>query len=157
MVASYMDRALGETPAMPPPQSEEPIEEADLERLQIWYNGEDGNDTKPEGLELPEAAITYVDHSNDEFRVSYTASADEESTSPSVAIFYDTDTEDFDGTLLEECLSLNETGISVMLDSSDVSSGTYYLYVCVFDGDNVTCNYASDSVRIQRFLDGPSR
>ena len=89
--------------------------------------------------------------------VCYTASADEESTSPSVAIFYDTDTEDFDGTLLEECLSLNETGISITLDSSDVSNGTYYLYVCVFDGDNVTCNYASDSVRIRRYLGGPSR
>jgi hypothetical protein len=143
-----MAQVFSETLPMPPPQSEEPIEEADLERLRIWYYGEEDNEEKPPGLEIPEVNISDVAHSNSQFRITYSADADDESESPSVAIFYDTDREGFDGTLLQECMSLSEPGISTSIDSSDVSNGTYYLYACVFDGDNVTCDYADDSVSV---------
>jgi len=148
MVSWGMGQVFSETLPMPPPQSEEPLEEADLERLKIWYNGEDGNEQRPEGLDIPEISISYAAHSRSQFRITYSASVDADSDSPSVAIFYDTNREGFDGTLLEECLSVPSRGVSVALDSSDISNGTYYLYACVFDGDNVTCDYADDSVSV---------
>ena len=70
--------------------------------------------------------------------------------SPTIAVFYDNDREGFDGTLLQECITAVEPGRSLSLDSSDVRAGTYHLYACIFDGDNVACNYSANTVTVPR-------
>lgn len=140
-ILSLIDPSDGSEPFMPPPQSEEVMSDENKASFRAWVD--DYGSIR--GSAIPEARITATSYVGGRFRVTYEAS-DDDSDEANVAIYYDSDTEDFDGTLMQGCLSLAESGRSISWDASELDNDSYYIYVCVFDGDNVTCNYADEAV-----------
>ena len=136
-ILGLIDPDDGSDAKMPPPQSEEPMDDDDKERFRAWVEDYDAK----EGSELPEVSISYAAYVNGYIRVTYEAT-DEDSDDAKVALFYDNDAEGFNGTLMRGCLSLAEDGRSTTWNATDLDNGTYYIYGCIFDGDSVACDYA---------------
>ena len=77
-----------------------------------------------------------------------------------MALFYDTDREGFDGTLIEGCLppspgacdpitgacAWDTTTYGPWSTPSSFPPRFYWIYACAFDGESVYCDYADNRV-----------
>ena len=143
---------------MPPP-TEPDLSAEDASRLIAWFEQDGGL----EGSAIPTlntVSTTRLFSPPNRYRITYQA-YDPDSVA-TVAFFYDTDNNGFDGTLIAGCLSestftivLNPVTLEVTVtilpatytwNATAVPAGTYYVYGCVYDTETVYCDYAPGSI-----------
>ncbi|MCB0358686.1 MAG: VCBS repeat-containing protein, partial [Bdellovibrionales bacterium] len=111
----------------------DPIESTDPTKFaldQVWLLGENSVD------------------SDRLFQIGWDLS-DSDSSSLSVALYYDTNRSGFDGTLITTLSNQSPGAGSYLWNASGVPNGTYYIYAVVSDGFNTSRYYSDVYVRVQ--------
>jgi hypothetical protein len=151
---------------MPPPQSQAALETGESADLEAWCDRYDDGASEAElqGSFLPAADVQGVNYNRFTGNATITYAGGDPDSAGHVALYYDTDREGFDGTLIAGCLPptpgfCTAPGECTWTPSTYIWSvpggggfpprlTRYWVYMCTFDDETVTCDYSPNAILV---------